>query len=152
MSRTNFVYSTMKFALNTLAFCFAISGFVFAQKSNQVIQFDIHKILNARPVTTLNNGKLSTWTKGIDGGGLADGYLTLSAALFNGDKEPHALPDAPLFPANSQHPEISLHYNNTDTLHNQACVIAGEGEVSFRVRKAKYKAIYLALTSAEGPS
>jgi hypothetical protein len=141
----------MRTTLNTLAFCMFLTGFTFAQKS-KVVQFDIHTILNARPVTTLNNGKLITWTKGIDGGGLADGYLTLSAAFFNGDKNPHALPDDPLFAANAQHPEIRLHYDNADTQLNQACAIAGAGGVSFKVHKAKYKAIYLALTSAEGPS
>jgi hypothetical protein len=121
-------------------------------KESKVVQFDISKILNARPVTTIINKKLFTWTKGIDGNGIGDGYLTLSAALLNGDKDPHALPDNPLFPANNSHPEIKLHYSNKDTLDNQACAIAGEAEVEFSVPQAKYKDIYLALTSAEGAS
>ncbi|MDB4920854.1 hypothetical protein [Mucilaginibacter sp.] len=123
-----------------------------SNKNNKIVQFDIGKILNARPVTTLTNNKLITWTKGIDGNGLGDGYLTLSAALFNGDKQPHALPDDPLFPANNSHPEIQLHYSNTDSLRNQTCNISGEGGVEFAVPSLKYKAVYLALTSSEGPS
>ena len=88
-------------------------GALSQQKNNEVIQFDISKILNARPVTTLYKNKLITWSKGIDGGGIADGYLTISAALFNNDKNPHALPDNPIFPANESHPEIKLHYSNS---------------------------------------
>src|SRR5665213_815789 len=115
------------------------------QKS-KVVQFDITKVLNARPVTTLTNNKLVTWTKGIDGNGIGDGYLTMAAAVFNGDKQPHALPDDPLFAANGLHPAIKLHYSNADSLNNQACTVAGEDDVEFDVPKAKYTAIYLALT------
>jgi hypothetical protein len=119
---------------------------------NHTVQFDLNKILNARPVTIVANHRLVTWTKGIDGNGLADGYLSQSAALFNGDKGAHALPDNPVFAANSSYPEIMLHYSNNDTLHNQACSIAGEGKVQFAVPKGKYSAIFMALTSAEGTS
>ena len=59
---------------------------VAAQPKSQhatVIQFKIASVLNARPVTILNNGKLITWQTGIDGGGKGDGYLTQSAAAFN---------------------------------------------------------------------
>lgn len=121
-------------------------------QSSKVIQFDISKTFNARPVTILADNKLATWTNGIDGNGLGDGYLTLSAALFNGDREPHALPDDALIPANAYHPEIKLHYSNTDSRNNQTCNISGEGNVDFAVALEKYKAIYLALTSSEGPS
>jgi hypothetical protein len=50
------------------------------------------------------------------------------------------------------YPEIKLHYWNNDSKHNQACAITGTGQVGFTVAKAKYSAIFLALTSAEGPS
>jgi hypothetical protein len=129
-----------------------ITATLFAQKNNKVIQFNIGDLLNARPVTTLTDGKLVKWTKGIDGNGLGDGYLTLSAALFNGDKEPHALPDDPVYPANDSHPEIKLYYNNTDSLTNQAWSITGTGNGGLTVPTAKYKFIYLTVTSAEGAS
>jgi len=124
----------------------------FSAQKDTVIQFDIGKILNARPVSTLNNKHVTTWTKGIDGGGFGDGYLTLSAAVFNGDKQPHALPDNPVFAANESHPEIKLHYSNGDSLNYQTCNIAGAGQVEFAVPQRKYKAVYLALTSSEGSS
>ena len=123
----------------------------FTQKS-KVVQIDISKLLNARPVTTLTANQLISWTKGVDGGGDGDGYLTQSAAEFNGDKDAHALPDNPVFAANAQHPEIALHYNNADSVHNQARFVSGEGEFIIHVPKGHYSAIYLGLTSSEGPS
>jgi len=129
-----------------------VNNYPASVKSSKTVQFDISKTLNARPVTTLTNKKLITWTEGIDGDGIGDGYLTMSAALFNGDKNPHALPDDPLFAANDAHPEIKLHYSNSNSAYNQACSITGAGGVQFTIPKAKYKDIYIALTSAEGPS
>jgi hypothetical protein len=123
----------------------------FTQKS-RVIQIDISALLNARPVTTLTGNKLIIWTKGIDGNGYGDGYLTQSAAEFNGDKDAHALPDNPVFAANAQHPEIMLHYDNADSVHNQARFISGEGEFAVHVPKGHYSAIYWGFTSSEGPS
>jgi hypothetical protein len=118
----------------------------------KVIQIDVSSILNARPVTVLYHGKLIGWTTGIDGGGSGDGYLTKSAALFNGDKNPHALSDNPVFAVNSFHPEIKLHYSNADTTNNQTRNIAGEAEFSFDVPKHNYSGMFLCLTSSEGAS
>jgi hypothetical protein len=125
------------------------SGF---SPQKQAIQIDISSLLNARPVTTLTSGKLVSWTKGIDGNGDGDGYLTHSAAEFNGDKDAHALPNDPVFKANAQHPEIALHYNNNDSKSYQARFVSGEGEFEIKVPKQHYSAIYLGLTSSEGPS
>lgn len=123
-----------------------------ATKKQQVIQIDVSSILNARPVTVLSNGRLFTWTKGIDGNGAGDGYLTMSAALFNGDKHPHALPDNAWFSANAVHPEIVLHYSNNDTASNQARFVSGEGRFEFKVPANKYSGMFVCLTSAEGAS
>jgi hypothetical protein len=121
-------------------------------KKEKVVQINIDKILNARPVTTFTNGKMITWTKGIDGNGEADGYLTIAAALFNGDKDPKALPDNPLFPANEKRPEVLLHYSNSDGISKQAVAINGAGSFSFDVPAKKYSDMFLAFTSAEGAS
>jgi hypothetical protein len=121
-------------------------------QQEKITQFDITHILNARPVTTFANGKLTTWTSGIDGGGRGDGYLTQSAAGFNKQPDAHALPDNALFAANDQHPAIQLHYSNQDSLHRQACSMQGEDSVEFGVPRKKYKELFFALTSAEGAS
>lgn len=121
------------------------------QQSNKTIQVNIHKLFNARPVTTVTNGKLQSWVTGIDGGGKGDGYLTGAAAKLNGDKNAHALPDAPLISANSSHPAIMLHYTNGDK-GNQTRNVAGIDSFSFEVPHKKYWGLYLSLTSSEGPS
>jgi len=121
-------------------------------KQPKVIQIDVRPILNSRPVTVLNHGKLFTWTNGIDGGGKGDGYLTMRAALFNGDTSPHALPDDAVFAANDYHPEIRLHYSNNDTVNNQTYNIKDEGSFNFHVPIHQYSNMYLCLTSSEGPS
>jgi hypothetical protein len=138
---------------------YILTGFVFlilssavSAKKEKVIQINLDKILNARPVTTLTDGKLTTWTKGIDGNGEADGYLTMAAALFNGDLDPKALPDDPLFAANDKHPEVLLHYSNSDGISKQAVAVTGAGSFSFKVPAKKYSALFLAFTSAEGAS
>jgi hypothetical protein len=129
-----------------------ILPFLVQPQPGRVVQFDITPVLNARPVTTLANNRLITWTTGIDGGGKGDGYLTQSAALFNNDKDAQALQDDALFPANRFHPEIKLHYSNRGSLSNQTCNMAGVTSAEFKVPNAKYKALYLALTSSEGAS
>ncbi|BAU53240.1 hypothetical protein [Mucilaginibacter gotjawali] len=121
-------------------------------KKGDVIQFDISPVLNASPITTFLDNSLVGWTIGIDGGGQADGYCTKSAALFNKQDTAHALPDDALFPANHFHPAIQLHYSSEYSTDNQACSMAGISTAQFSVPKAKYKAIFLALTSAEGSS
>lgn len=124
----------------------------FAPQQTRTVQIDISGLLNARPVTTLTGNKLISWTKGIDGNGDGDGYLTEAAASFKGDESTHALPNKPVFAANGQHPEIKLHYDNADSLHSQARFISGEGEFEIKVPKARYSAIFLGLSSSEGPS
>lgn len=125
----------------------------FTPQKGKVVQIDIAALLNARPVTTLTRGKLVSWTKGIDGGGEGDGYLTHAAAELNGDKDAHALPDNPIFlPDAGHHPEIKLHYNNPDGTHPQARSVAGAGEFTIKIPTGRYEAIYLGLSSAEGPS
>lgn len=116
------------------------------------IQLDIAALLDVRPVTTLTGGKLVTWHGGIDGGGRGDGYLTMAAALSNGDRDPHALPDAATFAATARHPEIVLHYANEDGEGMQAHAVAGAGEFSIPVPAHRYRGLFLALTSAEGES
>ncbi|WP_184544599.1 hypothetical protein [Mucilaginibacter sp. FT3.2] len=135
-----------------LASLILVSTIAYAQQTIKTIQINIDTLLNARPVTTFANGKLASWTKGIDGNGQGDGYLTMAAALFNGDKSPHALPDNPLIAPTSLHPAIKLHYNNGDSISSQARYVSGEGEFAFDVPDKKYKGLYLSLTSAEGSS
>lgn len=135
-----------------LIICASLLCCCFTPQQLKVVQINISSLLNARPITTLTNGKLVSWTKGIDGNGDGDGYLTHSAADFNGDKDAHALPDNTIFAANADHPEIRLHYDNADSIHNQARFVSGAEEFVIEIPKGRYSAIYLGLSSADGPS
>ncbi|MEZ2335050.1 hypothetical protein AB6735_05425 [Mucilaginibacter sp. RCC_168] len=125
---------------------------VYGQRPGREIQINIDTLLNARPVTTLTHGKLVTWSKGIDGDGQGDGYLTMAAALFNKNKVANALPDNPRIEATPEHPSITLHYKNNDGTGYQTRFVSGEGSFGFNVPPKKYMGMYLSLTSAEGGS
>lgn len=112
----------------------------------EVIQVDVSSLLNARAVTTLTNGKLVTWTRGVDS---ADGYLTMAAALAVGNKNPKALPDNPLIPASESRPAMLLHYSNDEGVKDQTRVV-DKGDFTIPVPMRKYRGMYLALTSAGG--
>ena len=69
-----------------------------------------------------------------------------------GDQNPHALPDNPLYAANSSHPEILLHYANDDAMKNQTRFIPDGGNIEFKVPLHKYSDLHLSMTSSYGPS
>lgn len=118
----------------------------------ETYQIDVRGLLNGRTVTTLSQGNLVTWNQGVDGGGKADGLLTLEAALKVGDKALKALPGDGVFPANAQHPEVRLNYANGDGTSNQTLGLGGEGSFHFWLPPRAYSHLYLFMTSAEGAS
>lgn len=113
---------------------------------------DVRPLLTGRAVTTLTDGKLVPWTKGIDGAGLADGYMTLEASSANGDKNARALPGDGCFKAASSHPFVKLNFTNADGKGSQTRSVEGAGGFSFSVPSERYKRMMVFMTSAEGPS
>lgn len=113
---------------------------------------DVRPVLTGRAVTTFTDGKLVPWTQGIDGGGRADGYLTLKASVVNGDTNARALPDDGCFAANAVHPFVRLNFANADGKNPQTRGVIGEGEFSFAVPEKHYQRMMVFMTSAEGPS
>ena len=116
----------------------------------EVVQVDVRPVLTGRAVTTLTDGKLVPWTQGIDGGGRGDGYLTLAAAVANGNTNVAALPDDGWFKATPAHPRIQLHFTNTDGKGAQIYSVAGAGGFSFAVPGARYERMMVFMTSSEG--
>ncbi len=141
--------TTLKFLFTGLIISSLIISAGYVWQADKVIQVDIKGLLNARPVTTLTNGKLATWTKGVD---RQNGYLTLAAAQANGETNPKAIADNPLIPATAQHPAILLHYSNKDGVGNQAKLMDDTVSVAINIPKGKYKDVYVCLTSAYGKS
>jgi hypothetical protein len=113
------------------------------------VQVNIKSILNARAVSTFSNGKIYTWTRGIDGNGYGDGYVTHSVAVhlnYTG----HTLPDSARFPANANHPTMLLNFSNSDSTNFQTHYLSGSDSVTFSVPEGNYSKVFLALTSSEG--
>ena len=117
-----------------------------------VVQVDVSALLDARPVTTLTAGKLVRWNAFVDGYGKGSAYLTMSAALAVGDKNPKALPDNPLIPANEKRPEMLLHYSNDDAEKGQARKVNNDEPFTIPVPARKYRQMFLAWTSGDGGS
>jgi uncharacterized membrane protein YgcG len=123
-------------------------------RADTVVQFPIDALLNARPVSTLTNGAVVTWTptQGVDGNGSADGYIT-KAVLTKLGQMGNALPDDGVFPAANGIPEIDLHFANNNTATSFQAVNAHRAvaaTIDFAVPQATYSKIFLVLTSAEG--
>jgi hypothetical protein len=135
--------------LCTLLFCLL---FGLSAQPAEVIQVDVRPILTGRAVTTFTDGKLVPWTQGIDGGGRADGYLTIEASVANGDTNARALPDDGSFAANAAHPFVRLNFANADGKNPQIRSVTGAGGFSFSVPGKRYQRMMVFLTSAEGPS
>jgi hypothetical protein len=121
------------------------------------IQVNVKSILNARAVTTFSNGKLYTWSKGIDGNGGSDGYITHSSAVFLNRTDVLTLPDSARFPANGNHPTMLLNYSNTDSTGFQTHYLgapsgnySGIDSVTFSLPQGNYSKMCIALTSSEG--
>jgi hypothetical protein len=133
----------------TFALAFAMPE---AVPADTVVQIPVASILNTRSVTTLTDGKLVTWQIGIDGNGTGDGYLTMAASLFNGDRNPKALPDSGRIPADARHPEVVLNYSNADGTGNQTRYVRGAGDFTVPIPPAGYSKLFLFFTSAEGSS
>ncbi len=121
--------------------------------STGVIQVDVSKLLNARVVTTCRDGKVVAMRDGID---VSAGLITKAAAIALGSKDEHTLPDDGIFPANGEHPEVILHYSNSDDKSNQvhrSDKQAKEDEYSFEVPPGKYARMFLFFVSAaSGPA
>jgi hypothetical protein len=117
-------------------------------QTDKIIQIDVSSLLNTRSVTTLTDGKLVPWTKGVD---RENGYLTMAAALFNKETNPKAIADNSLIPSNEHHPAILLHYANNDGAKYQTRLLADTGgSFTLKVPAKKYSDLYVCLTSAYG--
>jgi hypothetical protein len=121
-------------------------------RASEVISVDVRPILTGRAVTTFTDGKLVPWTQGIDGGGRADGYLTLEASIANGNTNARALPDDGCFAATAAHPSIRLNFTNADGKNPQTRGVTGDGGFTFAVPEKHYQRMMVFMTSSEGPS
>src|SRR3954453_9322263 len=125
-----------------------------AHAADTTVQVPLPGLLDGRTVSTLTGGKVVPWTAGagVDGGGNGNGYMTAAASKSLGQNV-KALPDDGVFPANTRHPEVVLHYSNTaDATAPQTHPVKGASSFMFAVPNATYSKMFLFATSAEGSS
>ncbi|GAA4091130.1 hypothetical protein [Mucilaginibacter panaciglaebae] len=141
--------SGLKYFLAGAIACGMLVSSAYIAQDNKVVQIDITRSLNVRPVTVLADGTLVHWTKGVD---RENGYMTTAAAKVNGDQNSNALPDNPVIPATGKHPAIQLYYNNKYASGNQAMLLADSDTFTLKIPKSKYADFFICLTSAYGKS
>jgi hypothetical protein len=117
--------------------------------AGEVVQIDVAKVFNMRPITTLLGGNLVPMDGDIDGAG---GLITETAAKALGMEDPYAMPDSGVFPANNKHPLIIMPYGKDDGKSPQARKSRGEDAFSFAVPPKNYSKLWLFLASGQGVS
>jgi len=114
-----------------------------AQTTGAGVQVDVTKLLNDRVVVTSPGGQAQSSLHGIDS---ANHMALLTKGATSG--EGNALPDNDLFPANSHHPAIKLHYAGPGS---QVRRLAAHTEsFTFEVTPQRYRQLQIILTSAQG--
>jgi|HubBroStandDraft_1064217.scaffolds.fasta_scaffold01894_3 hypothetical protein len=121
-------------------------------QADTVVQINLDSMLNGRTVSTFTGGVVVPWTHGdgVDGAGGADGFVT-NAAEMALKQTGVALPDDGTFPANTDHPEVVLHFSNAAPATSmQTLTVPGAAMFTFPVPQATYSKLYLLMTSSEG--
>jgi len=114
------------------------------------VQIDVKSLLNARPVTTWTDGKVISWTEGLDGDW--SGEATSAAATAMGTSTFGALPGDGRFPATDRHPEVRLNFADTDDRSPQVRRSEGADAYDFSVPQKNYSQFLLFCLSANGSS
>ena len=140
----------MKPIFTTIALTAMMLRVACAGGNSNVVQINVDAVLNGRAVATLTDGKMIPLSADVDGAG---GLVTQAVAEKLGNPNPHPLPDDGKFAATDRHPEVMLHFSNTDAEYNQIRRSQGEDEFSFAVPEKHYSQMFLFLSSGHfGPA
>jgi hypothetical protein len=152
---------TLRFAVcSACALPFGICGTAWA---DSVVQIPVDSVIDGRSVSTLQAATVVPWTagEGVDGDGNSDGFVTNAVETVLqtqgktvGGKVNVALPDDGMFPEDTRHPLMVLHFSNaapsTSPQTHQVHQTTGAQDFEFSVPQATYSSMYLAITSSEG--
>ena len=151
-----------------LTVCAALSIALLARPAaaaDTVVQIPVDSVIDGRTVSTATGGTITPWSagQGVDGDGGGDGYVTDAAEAILvtqnktvGGKAGKALPDDGMFPADTRHPAIALHFSNaaplTSPQTHQIYINATRGAqmFQFNVPQATYSKMFLFITASEG--
>jgi hypothetical protein len=133
--------------------------------ADTVVQVPVDSIIDGRTVSTVSGTTITPWSagQGVDGDGNADGFVTNAVETILatqgktvGGKVGVALPDDGMFPANTRHPAIALHFSNaaptTSPQTHQIYISATRGPQMFQfdVPQAIYSKMFVIITASEG--
>ncbi|HEX3850110.1 MAG TPA: hypothetical protein VHW01_04040 [Polyangiaceae bacterium] len=121
--------------------------------ADTTVQIPLTALLDARSVTTLTAGKLVVWTLPTDGGGLQNAFATHAVATAQNlpAEVTNTLPDDGLFPANTRHPDVVLHFSNdADAAAPQTHLVMPSAMFNFAVPAATYSKLFLFFNGAAG--
>jgi hypothetical protein len=134
-----------------------------AAAADTVVQVPVDALIDGRTVSTIAGTTITPWTatQGVDGDGNGDGYVTDAVeAVLNtmgktvGGKVGVALPDDGMFPANTRHPVVILHFSNavpiTSPQTHQIYINKGAQNFQFAVPPATYSKMFIFITASEG--
>jgi hypothetical protein len=140
---------TNRFCSNTL-FAFLLVGSCAAADSDQTVQVNLDKLLNARVVITQKEGQLQLADHVLDHGNSV--LITKAAAEVSQAGQLNPLPSSGLIAADARHPEVKLHYADGDG-GPQVCRISAHEETNaFPVPSNRYKQMQAFFISASGPT
>jgi hypothetical protein len=136
--------------VSSTLFAFLLAGRCAAADSDQIVQVNLDKLLNARVITTQKEGQLQLADHALDNGNSI--LITKAAAEVSKAGQLNPLPSSSLIAADARHPEVQLHYAEGDS-GPQVCRISARAEtISCDVPPKHYRQMQAFFISANGPT
>ena len=114
-----------------------------------LVQIDARLVLIHDTVLNNGHGSLDMSQDSMDGSGFM--FVTQSAAIELGGVDTDGLPDDAFFSANADHPDVTLHFRNTDDGPNSRIIDPGDS-VTFVVPARAYSNVQIYGVSTQGSS
>jgi len=129
-------------------FAFLLVGSCAAADSNQIVQVNLDKLLNARVIITQKEGQLQLADHALDHGNSI--LITKTAAEASKAGQLNPLPSSSLIAADARHPEVKLHYADGNG-GPQVCQISDhEATIACPVPPNHYQQVQAFFISADG--
>lgn len=129
-------------------FAFLLAGSCAAADSDQIVQVNLDKLLNARVIITQKEGQLQLADHALDTGNSI--LITKTAAEASKAGQLNPLPSSSLIAADARHPKVQLHYADGDAGPQVCRISAHEETIACPVPPNHYKQMQAFFISANG--
>lgn len=136
--------------LSNAFFAFLLVGSSAAADSDQIVQVNLDKLLNARVIITQKEGQLQLADHALDTGNSI--LITKTAAEVSKAGQLNPLPSSSLIAADARHPNVKLHYADGDAGPQVCRISAHEETITCPVPPNHYKQMQAFFISANGPT